>query len=94
MKILYFATLRDITRKSEEEWTQPAATLRDVMQVLVSRYGREFERWVVKDRELSGLAVILVNGSDARHSGGLDTPLKPDAEIAMFPPVAGGSWRK
>jgi MoaD family protein len=91
MKVMYFATLRDITGKLEEDWTLPAATLRDLMGGLIARYGSRFEKWVVKGGELSGLAVILVNGKDARHSGGLDTPLSPDSEIFMFPPVAGGS---
>ena len=91
MKLQYFATLRDITRKREEAWTPPAATLRELMRGLIARYGYRFEKWVVEDGELCGLAVILVDGRDARHTGGLDTPLPPDAEIAIFPPVAGGS---
>lgn len=91
MKVQYFATLRDITRKREEEWTPPASTLRELMQGLVARYGRGFEKWVVHDGELSGLAIILVDGRDARHTGGLETPLPPDSEIFIFPPVAGGS---
>lgn len=90
MKISYFATLRDVTKKREEEWLGPAATLRVVMTDLITRYGPGFEKWVVKDGELSGLAVILINGKDARHLQGLDSPVDPDSEIAMFPPLAGG----
>ncbi|SVD26471.1 uncharacterized protein METZ01_LOCUS379325, partial [marine metagenome] len=33
---------------------------------------------------------VMVNGRDIRHTGGLETPLEPDAELDIFPPVAGG----
>ncbi len=90
MKVLYFATLRQITGKRGEDWLPPAPTLRVLMTDLVARYGPGFEKWVVKDGELSGLAILLINGKDARHLQGLDTIIDPDAEIAIFPPLAGG----
>lgn len=90
MKLEYFATLRDVTRKREEEWLLPAPTLRVAMEGVVGRYGPHFARWVMKDGELAGLAVILVDGKDARSLQGLDTPLSPDSVISIFPPVAGG----
>ena len=68
MKIQYFATLREITRKREEDWNPPASTLRELMTGLIARYGYRFERWVVEDGELCGLAVILVDGRDVRHT--------------------------
>ncbi len=90
MKLLYFATLRMVTGKQEELWTRPAPTLRVLMTDLIARYGANFAKWVVKDGELSGLAILLIDGKDARHLEGLDTPLDPEAEIAIFPPLAGG----
>lgn len=91
MKLLYFATLRLATKKSEEDWTAPAPTLRVLMTDLIARYGREFGRWVVgEDGELSGLAIVLLDGIDVRGKQGLDTPLAGVAEVAIFPPVAGG----
>ena len=52
MKVQYFALLRDITGKREEDWRQPAATVGDLLRALVARYGHEFERWVMKDNDL------------------------------------------
>ena len=86
----YFAVLREVTHTSAEEWTRPAATLRDLLHDLVARYGPRFGRWVLPDGEHTGLAIVLVNGSDVRGLQGLDTPLKPNSEICIFPPVAGG----
>jgi molybdopterin converting factor small subunit len=38
----------------------------------------------------AGLALILVDGQDARGLQGLDTPLGPESRISIFPPLAGG----
>lgn len=90
MKLLYFAMLRQATGKIEEEWDCPAKTLGELMEALVARYGREFGRWVFDGGKLSNLAIVLVNGRDARHIASEKTPLEPGDQIAIFPPVAGG----
>lgn len=90
MKLEYFATLREVTKTREEEWPLPAPTLRVLMEAVVARYGPRFACWVMKDGELAGFAVILIDGRDVRHLKGLETPLSPDSTISIFPPVAGG----
>ncbi len=91
MRIQYFAYLRDCTRVAEETYTAPAADLRDLLGDLCRRYGQGFRKWLLTpDGELSDIAIILVNGKDARHTGRLDTPLSPDDLVCIFPPVAGG----
>jgi sulfur-carrier protein len=91
MKLQYFAYLRDVTGLSEEIYTAPAATLGDLMITLVKRYGNNFKKWVLTpEGELCDIAIILVNGNDARHTGRLATPLAPDDLVSIFPPVAGG----
>lgn len=90
MRISYFALLREATRKRTEIWKRPAATLRDLLGDLVAEYGPNFARWIVKDGELAGYAIILVNGQDVRGLQGLDTPLSSDSDIFIFPPLAGG----
>jgi sulfur-carrier protein len=89
MKLSYFAMLRQITRKEHEDWNRPTATLGDLLRDLIAKYGHEFEHWVCENGDL-GLAIVLINGRDARHTGGLHTPLKPEDNIVIFPPVAGG----
>ena len=90
MKISYFALLRNATKKSQEVWSRPVGTVRDLLRDLAEEYGAEFARWVLKDGELSGFAIVLVDGRDVRSLQGLDTPLTPDSEVFIFPPVAGG----
>lgn len=90
MLISYFATLRGITRKAEEDWPHPAATVRALLQALVAAYGDGFARWVLPDGHDTGLAIVLVNGKDVRSLQGLDTPLQAQDHVFIFPPVAGG----
>jgi len=90
MKVLYFALLRDVTGKKEEEWREPEPTVGHLLHALVARYGHGFERWVLKDGELWNLVIILVNGRDVRQLQNLKTPLAPDDTVVIFPPVGGG----
>ena len=91
MKIEYFANLRDITGCHSENWAQPAATVKDLLRALSDHYGPCFRQWFYHGETPAPYCIILVNGQDSRHVGGLDTPLKPDDTIGLFPPVAGGA---
>lgn len=91
MKIRYFAVLRNITGASEETWNAPVETLQDLVSALTARYGSEFRRWVCRDEGCFGnLAILLVNGVDARSLQGMSTPLQPEDTVFIFPPMAGG----
>jgi molybdopterin synthase sulfur carrier subunit len=90
MKVLYFATLRSATGKTEEDWPQPAATIGELVQTLAARYGPKFGAWVLDRGELSQLALILVNGRDVRELQGPATRLSIEDTVSMIPPVGGG----
>src|SRR5450631_201245 len=90
MKVLYFAVLRDVTGKKEEDWQQREATVGDLLRDLVAQYGHPFERWVIKDGDLWDLVIVLVNGHDVRHMQRFNTPLAPADTVVIFPPVGGG----
>jgi MoaD family protein len=90
MKLMYFAILRDVTGKKEEDWPQPEATVGDLIRDLVVRYGHAFERWVTKDGDLWSLVIILVNGRDVRQMQRFATPLAPADVVVIFPPMGGG----
>ena len=78
MMVQYFALLRDVTGKKEEDWRQPEATLGDLLHVWWRSYGPAFDRWVLRDGDLWTCVIILVNGQDVRHLQRLATPLGPD----------------
>jgi len=90
MKVQYFATLRDVTGKKEEDWQEPEATVGDLIRALVARYGHGFERWVVKDGDLWDLVIVLVNGHDVRNLQRFATKLTSADTVVIFPPVGGG----
>ncbi len=90
MRIRYFATIREFTREQERDWTTPAATVRELLATLATRYGERFRAAVLDKGELSPIVIVLVNGQDVRHQRGIDTPLRPDDTISIFPMVAGG----
>ena len=91
MQLQYFATLRDITGRSEQPWSSNVETAGELLLQLCSRYGPKFKRWVLEeDGSLSQMCIILVNGHDIRGLDGLATRLHPEDSIGFFPPVAGG----
>jgi molybdopterin synthase sulfur carrier subunit len=89
MKVIYFALLRDIAGKREEDWSRPAANVGDLLRDLVAEYGPEFGRWLMENGDLN-LAIVLVNGHDVRGLQRLATPLAPSDTVTLFPPVGGG----
>ena len=91
MNLGYYATLREITGRSEQPWNSNTETVGDLLRELSTRYGRNFKRWVLEeDGSLGKLCIILVNGQDVRELDGLTTRLHPEDSISFFPPVAGG----
>ena len=89
MRVGYFAVLRDIAGKKEEDWTRPAATVGALLRDLAEKYGPEFRRWVLDDRT-AALAIVLVNGHDVRGLQWFDTPLASTDTVTIIPPVGGG----
>jgi sulfur-carrier protein len=90
MQLRYFATVREYTGENERLWLSPAADLQHLLQDLSVRYGRVFAGAVISGNDLSPTIIILVNGRDVRHLGGLKTPLAPNDIVSIFPMVAGG----
>lgn len=92
MKVFYFATLRDITGKKDEVLNLPAInTLADLISHLCAKYGGGFRHWVCsEDGGFGSLSIFLINGIDSRSLNGMQTSLKDNDEISIFPPIAGG----
>jgi molybdopterin synthase sulfur carrier subunit len=87
VKVQFFATIRE----NERQWDQPAATVRDLLLGLASRYGARLEQKMITSEGLNPAIIVLVNGRNVVHLSGLDTPLAPDDVVSIFPMVAGGA---
>jgi molybdopterin synthase sulfur carrier subunit len=83
MKILYFARIRQLAGRSEENVEVPdgVTTVSELMNFLASRD----ERVAAAFAERRTIRVA-VNQSHAK----LDAPLAGASEVAFFPPVTGG----
>ncbi len=78
VRVRLFAALRELAGASEVEAEGKSAG--DVIDVLSSRYGERFT-------QIAAVGSVVVNGERAARS----TPVGPGDEVALLPPVSGGS---
>lgn len=90
MIIRYFADVRELTGCKEEPWTKAASDLRELLTGLAAKYGSAFDKRVFEGCDLSSTIIIFINGRDVTHLKGIDSPLKSEDVVAIFPMVAGG----
>jgi molybdopterin synthase sulfur carrier subunit len=88
--VRYFADIRELTGRAEEAFSKAAPTLRALVAELATAHGAAFEKRLLEGGGLSSTIIVLVDGRNVEHLAGLDTPLGPDAAVAIFPMVAGG----
>lgn len=87
IKVRLFANFREFTKTGELEIE--GNTIRDVLESICSKYPG-LENILFKDVDLQPYVNIFLNGENVIGSGGLDSLLKHNDEIAIFPPVSGG----
>jgi molybdopterin converting factor small subunit len=75
----------------EIEWDEPTPTLGELLRLLSERYGPEFRGWALDGEDLGGSVMVVINGEDARHQGGVETRLAPTDVISILPIMAGGN---
>jgi sulfur-carrier protein len=88
--VKYFADIRRLTGREQQEWTKAAPTLRVLLAELAVQHGAAFEKKVLEGGGLSSTIIVLVNGQNVEHLAGIDTALGPEDTVAVFPMVAGG----
>jgi molybdopterin synthase sulfur carrier subunit len=68
----------------------PGDTVGDALEDLLEDRPDLRDR-VMEDGELADHINLLRNGQNVIHEDGLETELEDDDELALFPPVSGGS---
>lgn len=83
-----------ITGKVKEALELPgdSASVNDVLQLLIERYGTPFANTIMdpESSDLKKFVLILVNGQQISSLKGLDTRLKNNDLMVITHPVAGG----
>lgn len=91
MKVKIFATLRQYVNFKEVEVNAKAGdTVRDVLEKLVANNSELGEHIFDKEGNLQRSIRVLVKGRNIEFKDGLNTVLKKDDYLALFPPVGGG----
>ena len=87
IKVRLFANFREFTKTGE--LAIEGNTVRDILERICSKYPG-LGNILFKDGNLQPYVNIFLNGGNIIDSGGLDSALEQDDEIAIFPPVSGG----
>ena len=90
MEIRFYATLRPLVGGRSVDLADPPATVAEVLQRLADDYPGLGEQLFDSGGAVRRFVAIMVNGRDIRHLEGLDSRIPIDAELDIFPPVAGG----
>ncbi|MBU2597887.1 MAG: MoaD/ThiS family protein [Actinobacteria bacterium] len=91
MKVKIFATLRQYVNSKEVEVNAKAGDkVRDVLEKLVANNPELGKRIFDKEGNLQRSIRVLVKGRNIEFKEGLNTILKKNDYLALFPPVGGG----
>ncbi len=91
MKVQFYATLRQIAGgKTAEVPVAEGATAGDLLHAVSTTYPALAGVIWTADGGLSEYVKVFVNGREVRHLDGLATILPDNADVDIFPPVAGG----
>jgi molybdopterin synthase sulfur carrier subunit len=91
MQVKLYASLRQAAgTKMMDVEIQPGSTIRDVL-IEVTRRFPVLEKSIWKDQgELTEFVHVFINGENIHHMDGLETTLKPEDHVDIFPPLVGG----
>ena len=91
VKVKLFANLRDAVGKAEIDVNvREGATLRDLLTVMMKRYGARFEN-AIKNTKTGELTPFLIRvNNNVYPSTELDVKLQGSEEVALLIPVSGG----
>jgi len=86
-----YASFRRLAGEGAVDLVVPAeGTIRDILRGLVELRPRLAEHMLDEEGNVPRFVNVFVNGRDIRYLNGLDTLVRPEDEVAIFPPLAGG----
>jgi sulfur-carrier protein len=91
MQVKLYASLRQAAgAKMMDVDVQPDSTIQEVLLEVTRRYPvLEKNIWNAQG-ELTEFVHVFINGENIRHLAGLETVLKPEDHVDIFPPLVGG----
>lgn len=91
MRIRTYATLRDLLGVSAIDLALPGPVdVRYVLDQLVEAYPALAGKLWDAAGNWSGFVTVLLNGRSVEYLQGLETAVRDDDNISLFPPVGGG----
>ncbi|SER47252.1 ubiquitin-like small modifier protein 1 [Salipaludibacillus aurantiacus] len=91
MIIKVFATFREICGgKTIQVDYEDNSRIGDLLDEVISQFPAMEEEIFTTDRQVKQHVHVFINGRNIIHLQGLETIVKPDDQLALFPPVAGG----
>ncbi len=91
MQVKLYASLRQAAGiKMLVVEIKPDITIRDVLHEVTARFPVLTPSIWQDQGELTEYVHVFINGENIRHLAGLDTTLKEDDHVDIFPPVVGG----
>lgn len=87
IKVKLFANIREFTGTKEVELD--SGTVGEIMKKLNEKFPG-FEKLILDGGKINPYLNIFVNGKNVLELDGLETELRVNDEIAIFPPVSGG----
>ena len=93
MQVNFFATFRLITGKKTVYFDLAEnTTAAQLLQVMIDTFPALSKHLLDADGQLNSHVHFYINGQDVKLSSqALETPLKSQDKVDLFPPVAGGS---
>jgi molybdopterin synthase sulfur carrier subunit len=91
MQVKLYASLRQSAgTKMMDLDVHAGLAIRDVLVEVTQRYP-VLEKFVWKNKgELTEFIHVFINGENIHHLAGLDTPVKAEDHVDIFPPLVGG----
>jgi len=87
IKVKFFANFREFTGTKELE--MDGRTVIEILKNLCTKFCG-FEDLIFDGEKIKPYVNVFLNGRNVKESGGINTILKANDEVALFPPVSGG----